>query len=984
MKKFVLVAITTLFLLACAKDDSSEGPSNQVPTLKSWQFSVVDDLTETETIGTVVGTDEDDDKLTYALVKNPDGLFTISPNGELRLAQGKTLDFATAQQHNITVSVTDGQHTETANITITVTSANNAPTIAPQTFTVPENIAHPETIGEIVAEDPDGDDISFAILEQDEDNLFEVTWRGMLRLVEGKSLDFATDSKHVITMAVGDNENSTSTQITIILTEVDETNLSPIVDDQTFEGISEDIVDDYHIGTVEAQDPEGDALTFSILENDQGLFAINETTGVLTLAEGQSLDFESAQEHTIIIRVSDGNTFADAQIVVTLNDVEEAPIMEDQSFEVLETAKEIGKVTASDPQNDTLTFSLLDDDEGRFTITSSGDINLAPGKFLNFEQSQEHQITVQVTDTQDNSTQALVTITILDVDEAPLLTSPMEYDVLENIPDDEVIGTIIAKDPEGEPVDLTLKDDAEGLFEMADDGTLSLAPNKSLDYETLPNLYEIMVTADDGENARDFIITIRELDVSDQAPKLDEPFVFDVLESVDDAFIIGTITAIDPDGDPLTYAITVNDDNLFKIDNNGQLSLAVGRELDYQNAEQHIITVAVSDDIVDPMETQVTINVIEVVEDDPTAFITTWKTDFYGESIEIGVKPEFNYDFRVDWGDGTIEELAFIGESSFSHAYETPETYTVTIQNNFPAIEINDESFSSRGKLRTIEQWGNIQWKSMERAFRQCHNLVHKAEDAPDLSQVTNLQSMFSSIKAVEGKLDNWDVSTIEDMSYLFYNTPVINSEISGWNTENVKQMQNMFNGATSFNQDIGGWNTQNVTEMSAMFANAISFNGNIGGWNTQNVTRMISMFFNATAFNQDIGNWNTQNVTQMGSMFQQAITFNQDISGWNTQNLGSTHKMFQNAASFNQDLGNWAMQSFYDGESRFADSGMSPQNYSKTLIGWAQQYSLAKLMNFENQYEMEYCNTELVEEARQVLMGKWWSFSGDTEIDCN
>ena len=277
MKRFVLVAITTLFLLACAKDDSSEGPSNQVPTLESVRFSVVDDLTDTETIGTIFGTDGDDDKLTYALVQNPKGLFTISTNGELRLAKGKTLDFATAQQHNLVVSVTDGQHTETASITITVTSANKAPTIAPQTFTVPENIEYPETIGEIVAEDPDGDDISFAILEQGEDKLFEVTWRGMLRLVEGKSLDFATNSKHVITMAVGDNEDSTSTQITIILTEVDETNLSPIMQNQTFEGISEDIVDDYHIGTVEAQDPEGDALTFSILENDQGLFAIDET-----------------------------------------------------------------------------------------------------------------------------------------------------------------------------------------------------------------------------------------------------------------------------------------------------------------------------------------------------------------------------------------------------------------------------------------------------------------------------------------------------------------------------------------------------------------------------------------------------------------------------------------------------------------------------------------------------------------------------------
>ncbi|MEM8764869.1 MAG: BspA family leucine-rich repeat surface protein [Bacteroidota bacterium] len=966
MKKFVLIAAAT-FLITCAKDDSSEGPTNQIPTLESLRFSVVDDLTDTETIGTVVGVDEDDDKLTYTLVQNPKNLFAITPNGELRLAQGKTLDFATAQQHNLTVSVTDGQHTETASITIMVTSANNAPTIAPQTFTVPENIAHPETIGEIVAEDPDGDDISFAILEQGEDNLFEVTWRGMLRLVEGKSLDFASNSKHVITMAVGDNENSASTQITIILTEVDETNLSPIVEDQTFEGISEDIIEDFPIGTVEAQDPEGDALIFSILENDQGLFAINETNGVLTLVEGQSLDFESVQEHTIIIRVSDGNTFADAQIVITLSDVEEAPFMEDQSFEVLETATEIGKVTATDPQNDTLTFTLLDDDEGRFTITSSGDINLASGKFLNFEQSQEHQITVLVTDTQDNSTQALVTITVLDVNEAPLLTSPMEYDVLENIPDDEVIGTLTAKDPEGEPVELTLKDDAEGLFEMADDGTLSLAPNKSLDYETLPNLYEIIVTADDGQNARDFMITIRELDVSDQAPKLDEPFVFDVLESVDDAFIIGTITATDPDGDPLTYAITVNDDNLFEIDDNGQLSLAPGRELDYQSTEQRIITVAVSDNIMDPVETQVIINVIEVVEYDPTAFVTTWKTDFNGESIEIGLNDESvvnDYDFTIDWGDGHVDliNLKSTNQDRLSHTYIGAGNYTVSItvpiSGTFPSIFMKNSNTGE--KLMSIDQWGDIQWRTMASAFRDCTNMVYNATDVPNLNQVTDMESMFSNAASFNGNLSGWDVS-------------------------NIKDMYAMFSQATAFTGlGLETWDLQSATNMNSMFLSASNFNGDIGDWNTQNVVGMSSMFNSASNFNQDIGGWNTQNVVHMNNMFQNAITFNQDISGWDTQNLEKTHQMFHAAQSFNQDLGDWAMQSFSNGQYMFAYSGMSPQNYSKTLVGWAQQYSLAKHMNFQNQHGMEYCDTELVEEARQVLMGKWWSFSGDTEIDCN
>ncbi|MEM6894298.1 MAG: BspA family leucine-rich repeat surface protein [Bacteroidota bacterium] len=951
MKKFVLIAAAT-FLITCGKDDSTEGPSNQIPTLESLRFSVVDDLTDTETIGTVIGVDEDDDELTYSLVQNPKNLFAITPNGELRLAQGKTLDFATAQQHNLTVSVTDGQHTETASITIMVTSANHVPTIAPQTFTVPENIAYPETIGEIVAEDPDGDDISFAILEQGEDNLFEVTWRGMLRLVEGKSLDFATNSKHVITMAVGDNEDSASTQITITVTEVDETNLSPIVDDQTFEGIPEDITDDFPIATVEAQDPEGDALIFSILENDQGLFAINETNGVLNLAEGQSLDFESVQEHTIIIRVSDGNTFADAQIVITLSDVEEAPIKNDQSFEVLETAKEIGKVTASDPQNDALTFSLLDDDEGRFTITSSGDIKLAPGKFLNFEQAEEHQITVLVTDTQDNSTQAVMTIKVLDVDEAPLLTSPMEYDVLENIPDDEVIGTIIAKDPEGKPVELTLKDDAEELFEMADDGSLSLASGKSLDYETLPNLYEIIVTADDGENARDFIITIRELDVN-EAPKIADQFVFEAYESINDVVVIGTVTAEDPDGDALVFEIGMNDNSLFEINAAGELSLAPEKNLDFELNQQHQITVLANDGEFNA-ETDIIINVKNSFADEVTPFITTWQTTTNNEEIKIGTG-NFEYEFSVDWGDGNIENVSFNGNSGFFHNYETPDTYTVVILGNFPSMDMLNAPQSAT-KLRSVEQWGSAMvWQSMRGTFSRCSNMLpYSASDIPNLSQVESMVAMFAR------------------SNFTGY--------INDWNTQNITDMNSTFV-SSNFNDDISEWDTQNVTNMMSMFGDS-DFNGDISEWNTQNVENMTSMFA-SSAFDGDISEWNTQNVTNMNHMFANSV-FSGNISGWDTRNVTNMNSMFINNTDFNQNLGNWNVESLQTATFMFAYSEILPQNYSQTLVGWAEQFETPLNVEFTNQIGMEFCDTPMVQDARQVLIGKGWEITGDTETDCN
>ncbi|MHA7864738.1 hypothetical protein, partial [Flagellimonas marinaquae] len=57
------------------------------------------------------------------------------------------------------------------------------------------------------------------------------------------------------------------------VTDVDE---APMAENQEFT-VAEDIGMDEVIGTVEANDPEGGALTFVLTENDNELFAVTET-----------------------------------------------------------------------------------------------------------------------------------------------------------------------------------------------------------------------------------------------------------------------------------------------------------------------------------------------------------------------------------------------------------------------------------------------------------------------------------------------------------------------------------------------------------------------------------------------------------------------------------------------------------------------------------------------------------------------------------
>jgi len=107
-------------------------------------------------------------------------------------------------------------------------------------------------------------------------------------------------------------------------------------------------------------------------------------------------------------------------------------------------------------------------------------------------------------------------------------------------------------------------------------------------------------------------------------------------------------------------------------------------------------------------------------------------------------------------------------------------------------------------------------------------------------------------------------------------------------------------------------------------------------------VTTMREMFRAASVFNRDIGGWDTSNVEQMAFMLREASAFNQDIGGWDTSNATTMREMFRAASVFNQDIGGWSLRLAGVDMSNmiFNQSAMSGENYSRTLIGWANYVS--------------------------------------------
>ena len=319
--------------------------------------------------------------------------------------------------------------------------------------------------------------------------------------------------------------------------------------------------------------------------------------------------------------------------------------------------------------------------------------------------------------------------------------------------------------------------------------------------------------------------------------------------------------------------------------------------------------------------------------------------------------------------------------------------------------------------------------------FQSCGNLVYNTSiNDWDVSHITNMSNMFATATEFNQPLNNWDVSHVTNMSQMFaealkFNQPLnnwvvssvtnmsgtfvaamkFNQNINSWNVSNVTDMSNMFGTARDFNQPLNNWVTSKVTDMSGIFSMAEAFNQDINSWDVSkvtnmesmlngakvfnkplnnwdvsSVTKMTSMFSGAEAFNQDITGWNVSAVTNMQSMFERALVFNQDIKGWNTRNVTDMRSMFKQAAAFDRNLGSLRIDALTNGTEMFASSGMSCDNYSKTLKGWAESSNTPSNVNFITQTGIAY-GRHGKQYRHKLTSLKNWTISGDNfDLACS
>lgn len=312
-------------------------------------------------------------------------------------------------------------------------------------------------------------------------------------------------------------------------------------------------------------------------------------------------------------------------------------------------------------------------------------------------------------------------------------------------------------------------------------------------------------------------------------------------------------------------------------------------------------------------------------------FVTTWEVDNVN-GLDIFIPTEGSgYNYTIDFGDGIVQNNV---NGGITHIYNTPGIYTVTINGTFPRIYFNDDGFGTpinNSKIKSVEQWGDIAWHTMNNAFKDCENLIVNATDAPDLSQVTDMSGMFSGCENFNQSINHWDVSNITTLWNTFIHADSFNQPLNNWDVSNVTDMRNTFQLASAFNQPLDNWDVSNVIYMGRMFNGASSFNQPIGGWDVSSLTSMYSMFASAVSFNQPLNNWDVSNVNSMGYVFSQAFNFNQALDNWDVTNVTGMSWMFLQANSFNYPLNDWDVSNVTDMAGMFSGA----TSFNQPLNTW-------------------------------------------------
>ena len=469
--------------------DVNEAPVITTTGSSHTAISKPEGTSTTEVLATYAADDPEDDTLTWTLSGADATDFTITrnSNGEGVLRFQHLTDFESPSDtggdndFNVTVEVKDTSGSavdDDIDVTVTITNIDEPGTVAlPGTITAGTPVT-------ATLSDHDGTSSSESWTWSRSD-----TPGGTFTPISGATSNpytpvVADIGKYLkATVTYTDPHGSGKSATSAASSQVRAGNVNPSFSATTAtRSVPENSASGVNVGAAVAATPgDSDTLVYTLSGTDASSFTIVQSSGQIQTKSGVTYNFESPKKTysvTVSVRdnkddAGDADTADDDTIDVTINltDVNEPPVIGPVSVNIsipenTPTTDVLATYTATDPEENTLTWTLSGDDAGDFDINSStGALTFknAPDYEDPADQGTDniYNLTVQVSDgknPQDGTDSAIddtiaVTVTVRDVNEAPVITTKSSSHTALSKPEGtlttEILAVYEADNPEG-------------------------------------------------------------------------------------------------------------------------------------------------------------------------------------------------------------------------------------------------------------------------------------------------------------------------------------------------------------------------------------------------------------------------------------------------------------------------------------------------------------------------------------------------------
>ncbi|KAG3110379.1 hypothetical protein PI125_g10068 [Phytophthora idaei] len=592
--------------------------------------------------------------------------FILSSHGQIVASNPRFVNYEQQKSWSLLVQATDlgGLSSTPQKIEIIIHDINEKPQIDATTFFIDENSrAGTLATGSIMVFDPDvrsdGQPDTVIVSLVGQIDTFNVV-NNKIQLEYG-ILDYETKSSYAISVVATD-ESGAKTNVQNINIVINNVNEVPAIEPMQVSILENQPATTKILPAVKANDPDGDSVSFSLVsETPSGggtraptAFGIDALTGIL-FQQVDQLDYEKANEYALVVKARDSaGLFSTAIIAVTITDVNEAPSIRDQIISIREDASvgaSVGQafaIISSDPDMknglEVLTFTLTNASQSPFSIDSKSGQVITSAR-LDFETKSLYNLRVRVVDLNGLSDEADFVVTIIDVNEPPVI-GPFTISVPENILPGSVLGDpIIAIDPDAGS---SLEYDLSGTSDIvtacirvnSTTGQLALKIDCSLDYESSTgNTLSVVVRASDGEFTVSTKGTVYITDVN-EAPVLVASEATLMKENSLDETVVTLIMVQDPDINEFHqfWICEQSNSNTFRIQtigvNTAEIIVKDSTVLNFEKNPWLWVDVCVKDKGNLTARSRYAINLVNVLE--PSYFVQESIQFTVEESISVG------------------------------------------------------------------------------------------------------------------------------------------------------------------------------------------------------------------------------------------------------------------------------------------------------------------------------------------------------------